>query len=214
MKKSSNVLSKIVVIIFNFHFLPFSVLFLHRLQAQLSSYGKIQEKWRSFIGYVATGVSVSWSLLRNFLFFSFAVYENPLVPNGLKMFCLNCFVFSCIYSFFIKWWNSMPFFCMNKQTSAKPFFSQIDQMCRKKYNRNIFDTEMYFYGFFQIGFWPEFHWFFTSTGVWGSLMISRLIELSLVVLKLLMFRICGVIGISEIEFFTFSEIESVKIKKI
>ena len=112
----------------------------------------------------------------------FLCNKNPLVPNGLKLFCLNCFIFSYIYSFFIKWWNSMPFFCMNKQTSAKPFFSQTDQMCRKKYNRNIFDIEMYFYGFFQIGFWPEFHWFFTSTGVWGSLMISRLIEFSLVVL--------------------------------
>ena len=45
-------------------------------------------------------------------------------------------------------------------------------------------------------------------------MISRLIDFALVVLKLLMFKVCGIIGISKIEFFNFSGTERVKQNKI
>ena len=41
-------------------------------------------------------------------------------------------------------------------------------------------------------------------------MISRLIDFALVVRKFLIFKVCGVIGISEIEFFNFSGTERVK----
>ena len=41
-------------------------------------------------------------------------------------------------------------------------------------------------------------------------MISRLIDFALVVLKLLMFKVCGIIGISKIEFFSFSGTERVE----
>ena len=41
-------------------------------------------------------------------------------------------------------------------------------------------------------------------------MVCRLIEFALVVLKLLMFKVCGIIGISKIEFFYFSGTERVK----
>ena len=41
-------------------------------------------------------------------------------------------------------------------------------------------------------------------------MVGRLIDFSLVVLKLLMFKVCGIIGISKIEFFNFFGIERVK----
>ena len=45
-------------------------------------------------------------------------------------------------------------------------------------------------------------------------MLSRLIDFPLVVLKLLMFKVCVIIGISKIEFFNFSGTERVKeIKK-
>ena len=42
------------------------------------------------------------------------------------------------------------------------------------------------------------------------LMISRLIDFALVVLQLFMFKMCGIIGISKIVFFSFSGIERVK----
>ena len=42
-------------------------------------------------------------------------------------------------------------------------------------------------------------------------MVCRLIDFALVVLKLLMFKVCGIIGISKIEFFNFSGTERVKI---
>ena len=120
-KKSSNVLSKILLTIFNFHFLHFSVLFLYRLQAQLSFCGQTQEKWRCFIGYVL--VFLCLGLFSEIsCFFPFAVHGNPLVLTDLKMFCLNYLVFSCIYSFSIKWSNSMPFFCTNKQYFCQTFF--------------------------------------------------------------------------------------------
>ena len=41
-------------------------------------------------------------------------------------------------------------------------------------------------------------------------MVWRLIDFALLVLELLMFRICGIIGISKIEFFNFSGNERVK----
>ena len=41
-------------------------------------------------------------------------------------------------------------------------------------------------------------------------MVCRLIDFALVVLKLLIFKICGIIGISKIEFFDFSGTERVK----
>ena len=41
-------------------------------------------------------------------------------------------------------------------------------------------------------------------------MICRLIDFALVVLELLMFKVCGIIGISKIEFFNFSGTERVK----
>ena len=41
-------------------------------------------------------------------------------------------------------------------------------------------------------------------------MACGLIEFALVVLKLLMFKVCGIIGISKIEFFYFSGTERVK----
>ena len=41
-------------------------------------------------------------------------------------------------------------------------------------------------------------------------MISRMIDLALVVLYFLMFKVCGIIGISKIEFFNFSGTERIK----
>ena len=41
-------------------------------------------------------------------------------------------------------------------------------------------------------------------------MVCRLIDFGLVVLKLLMFKVCGIAGISKIEFFNFSGNERVK----
>ena len=128
MKESTNVLFKIVAITFNLHFLPFSVLILHRLQAQLSS-GQIQKKWTWFIGYVLVFLCLG-HFSEISCFFSLAVHENPLVPTDLKMLCLSYLVFSCIYSFVIKWWNSTPFFsAWISSTSAKPSCSQIDIKC-------------------------------------------------------------------------------------
>ena len=45
------------------------------------------------------------------------------------------------------------------------------------------------------------------------LMIFSLIDFALVILELLMFKNCGIIGISKIEFFSYSGTERVKIKK-
>ena len=42
------------------------------------------------------------------------------------------------------------------------------------------------------------------------LMVCRLVDFALLVLKLLMFKICGIIGISKTEFFNFSGTERVK----
>ena len=42
------------------------------------------------------------------------------------------------------------------------------------------------------------------------LMVNRLIDFPLVVLKLLMFKVCVIIGISKIEIFNFSTTERVK----
>ena len=44
-------------------------------------------------------------------------------------------------------------------------------------------------------------------------MVCRLIDFALVVLKLLIFKVCGVIGISTIEFFNFPGTERVKQNK-
>ena len=41
-------------------------------------------------------------------------------------------------------------------------------------------------------------------------MVCRLIDFALVVLKLLIFKVCVIIGISKIEFFNFSGTEKVK----
>ena len=41
-------------------------------------------------------------------------------------------------------------------------------------------------------------------------MVCRLIDFAIVVLTLLMFKVCVIIGISEIEFFNFSVTERVK----
>ena len=41
-------------------------------------------------------------------------------------------------------------------------------------------------------------------------MVCRLIDFALVVLKLLMFKVCVIVGISKIEFFNFSGTERVK----
>ena len=43
-------------------------------------------------------------------------------------------------------------------------------------------------------------------------MVCRLKDFALVVLKLLKFKVCGIIGISKIEFFNYSGNERVKIK--
>ena len=43
------------------------------------------------------------------------------------------------------------------------------------------------------------------------LMVCRLIDFALVVLQLLMFKVCGIIGISKIQFFNFSGNERVKL---
>ena len=40
-------------------------------------------------------------------------------------------------------------------------------------------------------------------------MVSRLMDVALAVLKLLMFKVCGIIGISKIEFFNFSSTKRV-----
>ena len=40
-------------------------------------------------------------------------------------------------------------------------------------------------------------------------MVCRLIEFAIVILELLMFKVCGIIGISRIEFFNFSVNERV-----
>ena len=42
------------------------------------------------------------------------------------------------------------------------------------------------------------------------LLVCRLIDFAIVVLKLLMFKVCGIFGISEVEFFNFSCTETVK----
>ena len=44
-------------------------------------------------------------------------------------------------------------------------------------------------------------------------MVYRLIDFALVILKLLIFKVCGIIGISTIEFFNFPGTESVKQNK-
>ena len=44
-------------------------------------------------------------------------------------------------------------------------------------------------------------------------MISRMIDLTIVVLYFLMFKVCGIIGISKIEFFNFSGAERIKQNK-
>ena len=48
-------------------------------------------------------------------------------------------------------------------------------------------------------------------------MVCRLVDLAVVVLKLVLFNVCGIIGISKITLFSFSDCESVrknaKIKK-
>ena len=49
--------------------------------------------------------------------------------------------------------------------------------------------------------------------VTSFLMIFRLIDFTLVVLHLLMFKVCGIIGISKIEFFNFFSTERVKYQK-
>ena len=57
--------------------------------------------------YVATDSSVSlacrgtgwWNFPR---VVSFSIYENQQVPADLKMCCLSCLVFNCVFSFFIK----------------------------------------------------------------------------------------------------------------
>ena len=41
-------------------------------------------------------------------------------------------------------------------------------------------------------------------------MVCRLTDLTLVVLELLMFKVCGIINISKVEFFNFSGEERVK----
>ena len=41
-------------------------------------------------------------------------------------------------------------------------------------------------------------------------MVCRLIDFTLVVLELLMFEVCGIIGISKIEFYNFSGNERIK----
>ena len=41
-------------------------------------------------------------------------------------------------------------------------------------------------------------------------MVCRLIDFTLVVLELLMFKVCGIIGISKIEFYNFSGNERIK----
>ena len=41
-------------------------------------------------------------------------------------------------------------------------------------------------------------------------MVCRLIDFALVVLKLLMFKVCGIIGISKSDFFNFFSTERVK----
>ena len=46
------------------------------------------------------------------------------------------------------------------------------------------------------------------------LMVCRLIDFALVVLKLLMFKVCGIIGISKTEFFNFSGTERVKLSDL
>ena len=46
------------------------------------------------------------------------------------------------------------------------------------------------------------------------LIIFSLIDFALVILELLMFKNCGIIGISKIEFFSYSGTERVKIKKV
>ena len=44
-------------------------------------------------------------------------------------------------------------------------------------------------------------------------MISRMIDLALEVLYFLMFKVCGIIGISKIDFFNFSGTERIKQNK-
>ena len=62
---------------------------------------------------------------------------------------------------------------------------------------------------------PCLRWTFFKEYSTSILMVSRLIEFALVVLKLLIFQVCVIIGISKIEFFNFSSTERVKkIKKI
>ena len=46
------------------------------------------------------------------------------------------------------------------------------------------------------------------------LMVCRLIDFALVVLELLIFKVCGITGISKIEFFSFSGNEKVKTEQI
>ena len=59
-----------------------------------------------------------------------------------------------------------------------------------------------------------FSWIFLKEYSTSFLMVCRLIDIALVVLKLLMFNVCEIIGISKIEFFNFLGNERVNLVPI
>ena len=53
---------------------------------------------------------------------------KPIDFHLFKMSCLTCFVFSCVYCFFLKRWNYIKIFVLHEEAVFPPklFFSQID----------------------------------------------------------------------------------------
>ena len=67
------------------------------------------------------------------------------IPINLKMFCLGCLGFNCVYSFFHKMMKFYNDICSARisRTSAEQFYLQIDVISVVKYNRNAFNLLKY-----------------------------------------------------------------------
>ena len=70
------------------------------------------------------------------------IYKNAQIPFDLKMLCLSCLVFSCAYSFLMRWWNFIKIFVL--------FFTEWRHMRRK----NIIGLSMIY--------WNVFLWIFSN----------------------------------------------------
>ena len=82
------------------------------------------------------------------------------------------------------------------------YFGPCDPLCWSKY-RHTFKQQYLKNGGTSIAFTPAY---FGKCSI-SFPMISRLIGFAFVALQLLLFKVCGIIGISKIEFFSFSRKE-------